>query len=59
LAGADGVFHPAKAVISGETVVVSSARVRKPVTVRFGWREASQPNLFNVEGLPASSFILR
>ncbi len=59
LAGADGVFHPANAVISGETVVVSSAKVSKPVTVRFGWREASQPNLFNKEGLPASSFILR
>jgi sialate O-acetylesterase len=59
LAGADGVFHPAKAVISGETVVVSSTKVSKPVTIRFGWREAAQPNLFNKEGLPASSFILR
>jgi sialate O-acetylesterase len=59
LAGADGVFHPAKAVISGETVVVSSAKVLQPVTIRFGWREAAQPNLFNKEGLPASSFILR
>jgi sialate O-acetylesterase len=59
LAGADGVFHPAKAVISGETVVVSSNKVTQPVTIRFGWREAAQPNLFNKEGLPASSFILR
>jgi sialate O-acetylesterase len=59
LAGADGVFHPARAVISGETVVVSSIKVPQPVTIRFGWREAAQPNLFNKEGLPASSFILR
>jgi len=59
LAGADGVFHPARAVISGETVMVSSIKVPQPVTIRFGWREAAQPNLFNKEGLPASSFILR
>lgn len=59
LAGADGVFHPAKAIISGETVVVTSIKVTQPVAIRFGWREAAQPNLFNKEGLPASSFILR
>jgi sialate O-acetylesterase len=59
LAGADGVFHPANAVISGETVVVSSSKVAQPVTIRYGWREAAQPNLFNKEGLPASGFILR
>ena len=59
LAGADGVFHPAKAVILGETVVVSSIKVSQPVTIRFGWHEAAQPNLFNKEGLPASSFRLR
>lgn len=59
LAGADGVFHPANAVISGETVVVRSAKVSQPVTIRYAWREAAQPNLFNKEGLPASGFILR
>lgn len=59
LAGADGVFHPARAVITGETVVVGSSKVTQPVTIRFGWREAAQSNLFNKEGLPASSFILR
>jgi sialate O-acetylesterase len=58
LAGADGVFHPAQAVIIGETVVVRSATVTQPVSVRFGWREAARPNLFNKEGLPASGFIL-
>jgi sialate O-acetylesterase len=58
LAGADGVFHPAQAVIIGETVVVRSAAVTQPVSVRFGWREAARPNLFNKEGLPASGFIL-
>lgn len=56
LAGADGVFHPADAVIEGRTVVVRSSRVPRPAGVRFGWREAAQPNLFNAEGLPASGF---
>jgi sialate O-acetylesterase len=59
LAGADGVFHPATAVIDGHTVVVRTPKVPQPITIRFGWREAAQPNLFNKEGLPASSFILR
>jgi len=56
IAGADEVFHPAVAVIDGETVVVRSDAVKKPVAVRFGWHEAAQPNLVNAEGLPASPF---
>ncbi len=44
VAGKDGVFHPAQAVIDGNTVVVRSGDVRKPVAVRFGWDEAAQPN---------------
>ncbi|MBC6698588.1 sialate O-acetylesterase [Hymenobacter puniceus] len=56
VAGADGVFYPAQAVIEGNTVVVSSAQVPQPVTVRFGWRKSPMPNLFNAAGLPASPF---
>jgi sialate O-acetylesterase len=56
IAGEDKNFADAKAVIDGDTVVVSSEKIQKPVTVRYAWRNAAQPNLFNKEGLPASPF---
>jgi sialate O-acetylesterase len=57
LAGADNVFHWAEARIDGKTIVVSSARVPKPLTVRYAWT-AYRPwaNLFNKDGLPAVPF---
>ncbi len=56
IAGSDQVYHPAKAVINGETIVVSSPEVSSPLAVRYGWSNTAEPNLFNAEGLPASSF---
>jgi sialate O-acetylesterase len=56
IAGEDHVFVPSKAVIEGETIVVSSEAVAKPVAVRFAFGSADIPNLMNREGLPASSF---
>ena len=56
IAGEDKNFVDAKAVIDGDTVVVSSDKVQKPVAVRYGWSNAAQPNLFNKEDLPASPF---
>ena len=57
IAGADGKFVWADAVIAGESVVVSSAEVQHPVQVRYAW--ATNPagcNLYNKAGLPASPF---
>lgn len=56
IAGEDRAFVPADAVVDGDSVVVSSAAVPKPVAVRFAWGAADEPNLCNAEGLPASSF---
>jgi sialate O-acetylesterase len=57
IAGSDGIFFPAVAVIEGrEVVVVSSPEVAKPLVVRFGWDEAARPNLVNSAGLPAVPF---
>lgn len=56
VAGPDGVFHPAEAVIEGETVVVSASAVPAPVAVRYGWANVADGNLFNVAGLPAPPF---
>ena len=56
IAGADQVYHPAEAVIDGESILVSSSDVSLPVAVRYAWSNIAEPNLFNREGLPASSF---
>ncbi len=57
VAGANGHFVSAKAVIDDDSVVVSSPAVPKPTIVRYAW--ALQPvgcNLYNKAGLPASPF---
>jgi len=56
IAEEDKDFVPAKAVIEGSTIVVSSPNVTNPADVRFGWENSAEPNLFNREGLPASPF---
>jgi sialate O-acetylesterase len=58
VAGKDGKFAPAKAVIKGDTVVVSSEMVPEPTAVRYGWTNFAKPtlNFFNKEGLPATPF---
>ena len=56
IAGTDGRFVPAEAVIEGDTIVVSSESVKVPVAVQYAWGAADRVNLFNKEGLPASSF---
>jgi sialate O-acetylesterase len=56
IAGADGKFVAADAVIKDNKVIVSSATVSSPANVRFAWNESAQPNLYNKAGLPASPF---
>ncbi|WP_425614734.1 sialate O-acetylesterase [Anatilimnocola sp. NA78] len=56
IAGEDQKFVPAKATIDGETLVVSSDDVPKPVAVRFCWNAIAEPNFANKAGLPASPF---
>ena len=57
VAGKDGKYHWAKAVINGDSVVVSSADVPQPVAVQYAWdKNAPWANLFNKDGLPALIF---
>ena len=56
IAGVDGKYLPAKAEINGNTIVVTSSAVKKPVHVRFGWNEGGKANLYNKDGLPAMPF---
>ena len=56
ISGADRQFVPARAIIEGRTVVVSSPQVPAPVAVRYGWADDPENNLTNTEGLPAPPF---
>jgi len=56
IAGEDRKFAWAKASIEGDTVVVSSDQVSKPVAVRYAWADNPACNLYNQANLPASPF---
>jgi len=57
VAGEDGRFVWADAVIEGDKVVVSSDKVAKPVSIRYAWAGNHHwANLFNKDGLPAIPF---
>ncbi len=56
IAGHGRTWHWADAKFDGDTVVVSSDRVRYPVAVRYGWAINPVCNLFNKDGLPATPF---
>lgn len=56
IAGSDRVFHPAKATIQRNTILVSSPAVKEPVALRYAWTNAPEANLFNGAGLPAAPF---
>lgn len=56
ICGTDGIFHPAQALVEGETVKVWSEAVPEPAGVRYAWRDNPEgANLFSA-GLPASPF---
>jgi sialate O-acetylesterase len=57
IAGADQKFVWANARIEGDKVIVWSDTVTDPVAVRYAWADNPEgANLYNQEGLPASSF---
>jgi len=56
VAGADKVFHPAKAWIVRSKMYVKSEDVKKPVAVRYAFENYVEGDLFSTEGLPVSSF---
>ncbi len=56
VAGADGVYHLAKAKIRDTTVVLTAKEVNAPVSVRFSWDNIALPSLFNAANLPTSTF---
>ena len=57
VAGADGAFVTAPAVIADDKVVLSSD-VESPEYVRYAWQPYTSANLVNGEDLPASTFFI-
>ena len=55
IAGEDRVFHPAKAWESRNRVYVTSNEVKKPVAVRYAFKDWVEGDLMH-DGLPVSSF---
>lgn len=56
LAGEDQEWHDAEAKIEGDSVIVSSPEVTRPVAVRYAWANSPRCNLYNREALPAVPF---
>jgi sialate O-acetylesterase len=57
IAGADENFTWAKAKIEGDKVIVWNDDLTNPAAVRYAWADNPESaNLYNKEGLPASSF---
>lgn len=57
IAGSDGKFVWAKAIIEGDKIIVWSNEVRNPMKVRYAWADnPDTANLYNKENLPASPF---
>ena len=57
VAGKDGKFYPAEAIIVGKNQVkVKNNLVTNPVDVRYLWVNSGDMNLFNKEGFPAFPF---
>lgn len=56
IAGPDGKFVWADAVVEGERMIVSSPSVPDPKAVRYGWADNPAVNVYNKAGLPAVPF---
>ena len=58
IAGEDKQFHSANAHLGKDpkTIVLSSTKVENPVAVRYAFKDYVKGSLYNMFGLPASSF---
>ena len=54
--GKEGRWFPAEAQIDGETVILSSDAVPKPIAARYNWKSLPLGNLYDRAGLPATPF---
>ncbi len=56
ISGADENYVPAKAVIEGNTVVITHPSIPNPIAVRYAFHSFTLANLYNKDGFPAEQF---
>ena len=56
LAGADGQFHPAQAVLRGSWIVVTADGVTRPTALRYAFQNMPACTVYNGAGIPALPF---
>ncbi len=56
VAGSDKVFYPAIAAIKNGNIIVHAPQVKKPVAVRYAFKDFVVAEVFSTEGLPVSTF---
>ncbi|TWT67285.1 sialate O-acetylesterase [Allorhodopirellula solitaria] len=56
IGSSSGGFQPATAKIDGDTILLSSDKVKNPVAFRFAWHKTAEPNLMGGTGLPVGAF---
>jgi len=56
IAGANGIFYPAKINIAKNTLTASHPDIEKPASLRYAFSNTATGNLFNSAHLPASAF---
>ncbi|WP_370174332.1 sialate O-acetylesterase [Leeuwenhoekiella palythoae] len=56
IAGDDKVFYPAEVILRRKSVILSSSKVKRPIAVRYLFKDFAQAELFSTGGLPISSF---
>ena len=56
LAGADDIYHPAQAIISGSVIQLTSPEVATPQKARYLWIDYAEITLFGANGLPVAPF---
>ncbi|MBE5800866.1 MAG: sialate O-acetylesterase [Clostridiales bacterium] len=58
IAGADGVYQPAQAEVSGDRILLTAQGVEAPVMARYAFINYTLINLFGENGLPLAPFVL-
>lgn len=56
IAGEDKVFYPAIVILKRKSIEVYSPHVKKPVAVRYAFKDFVDAEIFGTNGLPVSSF---
>ncbi|MFC2138885.1 sialate O-acetylesterase, partial [Bacteroidota bacterium] len=56
ICGADMKFRKAQVMVNNGSINLYHPKIKKPVAARYALKNGAEASLFNIEGLPASSF---